>query len=98
MRHKLSSIQDVSAELHPAMLPLIAEFAVEASKRAQIIFTTHSPQFLDAFTGVKPTTTVAKWANGQTTLHTLDAAQLDYWLKEYSLGSLFKSGELEQMV
>lgn len=92
------AIDEPETGLHPAMLPLIAEFAVEASKRAQIIFTTHSPQFLDAFTGVKPTTTVAKWANGQTTLHTLDAAQLDYWLKEYSLGSLFKSGELEQMV
>lgn len=41
--------------------------------------------------------TVAQWANGETTLRTLDAAQLDYWLKEYSLGSLFRSGELEQM-
>ncbi len=91
------AIDEPETGLHPAMLPLIAEFAVEASKRAQIIFTTHSPQFLDAFTGVKPTTTVAKWANGETTLHTLDTDQLEYWLKEYSLGSLFKSGELEQM-
>jgi len=91
------AIDEPETGLHPAMLPLIAEFAVEASKRAQIIFTTHSPQFLDAFTEVKPRTTVARWANGETTLHTLDADQLEYWLKEYSLGSLFKSGELEQM-
>lgn len=91
------AIDEPETGLHPAMLPLIAEFAVEASKRAQVIFTTHSPQFLDAFTDTQPTTTVAKWANGETTLHTLDADQLDYWLKEYSLGSLFKSGELEQM-
>jgi len=93
----LIAIDEPETGLHPAMLPLIAEFAVEASKRAQIIFTTHSPQFLDAFTEVKPRTTVARWANGETTLHTLDADQLEYWLKEYSLGSLFKSGELEQM-
>jgi len=91
------AIDEPETGLHPAMLPLIAEFAVEASRRSQIIFTTHSPQFLDAFTDPQPTTTVAKWANGETTLHTLDADQLDYWLKEYSLGSLFKSGELEQM-
>ncbi len=91
------AIDEPETGLHPAMLPLVAEFAVEASKRAQVIFTTHSPQFLDAFTDTQPTTTVAKWANGETTLHTLDADQLDYWLKEYSLGSLFKSGELEQM-
>jgi predicted ATPase len=91
------AIDEPETGLHPAMLPLIAEFAVDASKRAQIVFTTHSPQFLDAFTGVKPTTTVATWADGETKLRTLDAEQLDYWLKEYSLGSLFKSGELEQM-
>ncbi|MCF8210294.1 MAG: AAA family ATPase [Rhodoferax sp.] len=91
------AIDEPEIGLHPAMLPLIAEFAVEASKRAQIIFTTHSPQFLDAFTEDRPTTTVAKWVDGETTLHTLDDAQLDYWLKEYSLGSLFQSGELEQM-
>lgn len=91
------AIDEPETGLHPAMLPLIAEYAGEASRRSQIIFTTHSPQFLDAFTSVKPTTTVAKWANGETTLHTLDADQLNYWLKEYSLGSLFKSGELEQM-
>lgn len=91
------AIDEPETGLHPAMLPLIAEYAVEASRRSQIIFTTHSPQLLDAFTGIKPTTTVATWANGETTLHTLDADKLAYWLKEYSLGSLFKSGELEQM-
>jgi hypothetical protein len=52
---------------------------------------------LDAFVETKPTTTVAKWEHGETILHTLKEEELDYWLKEYSLGSLFKSGELEQM-
>jgi predicted ATPase len=41
------------------MLPVIAEYAVDAATRTQVIFTTHSPQFLDAFTDAKPTTTVA---------------------------------------
>ena len=62
-----------------------------------MIFTTHSPQFLDAFKDVLPTTTVAKWEHGETILETLKGEELDYWLKEFSLGSLFKSGELEQM-
>ena len=79
------------------MLPIVAEYAVDAATRSQVILTTHSPQFLDAFAGTIPTTTVTKWENGETILQTLKGEELDYWLKEYTLGSLFKSGELEQM-
>ena len=43
------AIDEPETGLHPSMFPIIAEFAVEASRRSQIIFTTHSPQFLDAF-------------------------------------------------
>jgi predicted ATPase len=91
------AIDEPETGLHPSMLPIIAEHAVDASTRSQIIFTTHSPQFLDAFTDTKPTTTVAKWSNGETILKTLGGAEIDYWLKEYSLGALFRSGELESM-
>lgn len=91
------AIDEPETGLHPSMLPLIAEYAVEASKRSQIILTTHSPQFLDAFVETKPTTTIAKWVNGETTLQTLRNEDLNYWLKEFSLGNLFSSGELEQM-
>jgi len=93
----LIAIDEPETGLYPSMLPIIAEFAVDAASRTQIIFTTHSPQFLDAFTDTRPTTTVAKWENGETTLKALAGEKLDYWLKEYSLGALFKSGELEEM-
>jgi predicted ATPase len=91
------AIDEPETGLHPSMLPLIAEYAVDASTRSQVILTTHSPQFLDAFVGTRPTTTVAKWEYGETTLITLRGEELDYWLKEYTLGALFKSGELEQI-
>ncbi|OGR22667.1 MAG: hypothetical protein A2277_18775 [Desulfobacterales bacterium RIFOXYA12_FULL_46_15] len=91
------AIDEPETGLHPSMLPLVAEYAVDAATRSQVILTTHSPQFLDAFAGTKPTTTVATWENGETLLKTLNGESLDYWLKEYSLGALFKSGELEQM-
>ncbi len=91
------AIDEPETGLHPSMLPLIAEYAVDAANRSQVILTTHSPQFLDAFCRTIPTTTLAKWENGETILQTLQGEELDYWLKEYSLGSLFKSGELEQM-
>jgi predicted ATPase len=83
--------------LHPSMLPIIAELANELSETSQIIFTTHSPQFLDAFEDEAPTTTVVSCSKGETILKTLEGSKLKAWLGEYSLGSLYKSGELEAM-
>jgi len=93
----LVAIDEPETGLHPNMFPLIAELATEAAERTQVIFTTHSPQFLDAFTSASPTTTVAEWVDGETRLSVLNGEELQRWLKEYSLGSLFRSGELEAM-
>lgn len=91
------AIDEPETGLHPSMLPIVAEYAADAATRSQVVLTTHSTQLLDAFTETKPVTTVSAWENGETTLRTLDGEELDYWLKSYSLGSLFKSGELEKM-
>lgn len=40
-------------------------------------------------------TTVVKWAEGKTDLQNVEGKQLERWLKAYSLGALFRSGELE---
>jgi predicted ATPase len=93
----LIAIDDPETGLHPSMLPIVAEYAVEASRRAQVILSTHSSQLLDAFGDTHPTTTVVKWHDGETHLHKLEGAKLDDWLKEYTLGALFRSGELEEV-
>lgn len=94
----LIAIDEPEVGLHPGMLPVVAELAVDASRRSQIVLTTHSPQFLDAFSGEPPTTTVARWEDGETQLATIDGDELRRWLADYSLGALFRSGELEGMV
>ncbi len=91
----LIAIDEPETGLHPSMLPIVAEYAVDASERTQVILTTHSPQFLDAFQDVIPVTTVVKWAEGQTVLQNVEGKSLERWLKAYSLGTLFRSGELE---
>jgi predicted ATPase len=88
-------IEEPEQSLHPAMLPIVAEHAVDAALRTQIVFTTHSPHFLDAFGDTRPTVTVFECQEGQTVLTTLEEERLDYWLKAYSLGKLFTSGVLE---
>ncbi|ETR67225.1 MAG: ATPase-like protein, partial [Candidatus Magnetoglobus multicellularis str. Araruama] len=91
------AIDEPETGLHPSMLPLIAEFSVDAALKSQMILTTHSSQLLDAFTDKNPTTTIAQWKNGETILKTLKGKELEYWLNKYTLGALYKSGELEQM-
>ncbi len=91
----LIAVDEPEVGLHPSMFPVIAELAAAAAERTQVVLTTHSPQFLDAFTKDVPTTTVAQWADGETRLSVIDGEELQRWVKEYSLGALFRSGELE---
>ena len=94
---ELIAIDEPEMGLHPSMLPIIAEYARDASKRTQVILTTHSAELLDAFSEYSPTVTVAKWENGQSAFNIVTNAQLDYWLQDYTLGKLFRSGSLEDM-
>jgi predicted ATPase len=88
-------IEEPEHYLHPSMLPIVAEHAVDAALRTQVAFTTHSPQFLDAFGETQPTTTVLECRQGKTHIATLSGDRLQYWLEAYSLGKLLTSGILE---
>src|SRR3954471_3401725 len=92
---EIIAIDEPETGLHPRMFPIIAELAMDAAQRSQVILTTHSPEFLDAFRTEAPTTTVAELVDGETHLSVVDPEELARWLKEYSLGSIFSSGELE---
>ena len=93
----LIAIDEPETGLHPSMLPLVAEFAADAARRTQVILTTHSPQFLNAFKGRADITTVAEWHEGKTRLRRLPEAELARWLEHYQLGDLMLSGELEDI-
>ena len=94
---QLVAIDEPEVGLHPSMFPIIAEFAVAAAETRTVIFTTHSPQFLDAFGENVPATTVTRLVDGATQLSLLKGERLTHWLKDFTLGALFKSGELEEM-
>jgi predicted ATPase len=93
----LIAVDEPEIGLHPSMLSIVAEFAVEASRHSQVIISTHSEALLNAFGETRPTTTVVRWNQGETSLTNLDDNQLADWLKSYSLGALFASGELENV-
>ena len=93
----LIAIDEPETGLHPTMLRIVAEYARDAAGRTQVVLTTHSPELLDAFGDDPPTTTVTDWSEGQTMLRVLAGENLDYWLKKYTLGELYRSWELEAM-
>jgi predicted ATPase len=93
----LIAIDEPEVGLHPSMLPIIAEYAAAAAERTQVIMTSHSPVFLDAFSKVSPQVTLLHWEDGETQLFPLTAEMLDRWLERYRLGELFTSGDLEAL-
>ncbi len=90
----LIAIDEPETGLYPSMLPIVAEYARDAANRAQVILTTHSPEFLDALGQHAPVTTVVERQERQTVLRVVSGDELSYWLDQYTLGELYRSREL----
>lgn len=94
---QLLAIDEPETGLHPRMMGIVAEYIANAALHSQVVVTTHSAEFLDALTPFRPTVTVASWENGETLLHPTSEKRLERWLQDYTLGSLYQSGELEYL-
>ncbi len=79
--------------LHPQLLRLLAGVLQEASERMQIIISTHSSDLI-SFLENADDVVVVESDEGWSTLKRLSHKELEHWLKEYSLGELWKSGEI----
>ncbi len=90
----LICIEEPELGLHPDILPKIADLLVEASKRTQLIVTTHSDILIDAMTERPESVVVCEKHNGQTQMTRLSAPDLSVWLEKYRLGELWTRGDL----
>lgn len=90
----LICIEEPELGLHPDLLPTLSDLMCEASKRSQVIVTTHSDVLVDALTDRPESVVVCEKHNGQTEMRRLDKEDLAKWLEEYRLGDLWTSGEL----
>ena len=93
----LIAIDEPEIGLHPSMLPIVAEYAAEAAEHTQVIMTSHSPVFLDAFSQVTPQVTLLHWEDGHTQLYPLTHERLSKLPEQYRLVDLFTSGELDAL-
>lgn len=90
----LLCIEEPELGLHPDILPVIAKLLIEASQRTQLIITTHSDALVSALTGVPDSILVCERDDEGTHLRHLEPAKLNEWLEKYSLGELWRMGEI----
>ncbi len=90
----LVCIEEPELGLHPDAVALMAEVLAEASERMQLVVTTHSDTLVSALTN-RPSAIVACERPGAgTVLRRLDPERLSDLLEDYTLGHLWRQGEL----
>ena len=90
----LIALDEPELGLHPDVIPHVAELLVKASKRSQLVVTTHSRMLVDALSDQPSSVIVCDKVDGQSRFERLDETQLHDWLEKYSLGQLWSMGEL----
>jgi predicted ATPase len=90
----LLCIEEPELGLHPDILTTVAELLVEASKHTQLIVTTHSDGLVSALTDTPESVLVFEYNAMGTHLRRLEAARLKQSLEKYSLGELWRMGEI----
>ena len=90
----LVCIEEPELGLHPDILPTLSDLLRDASERCQLIVTTHSDVLVDALTDTPESVIVCEKPQGQSELRRLSKDELSDWLERYSLGELWRKGEL----
>lgn len=90
----LICIEEPEIGLHPDILPTIAEMLIEASQRTQLIITTHSDALVSALSEYPESVVVCERDNTGTHLRRLQPEKLKKWLEKYTLGDLWRIGEI----
>ncbi|HYR09150.1 MAG TPA: AAA family ATPase, partial [Longimicrobium sp.] len=87
-------IEEPELGLHPDILPTVAELLRKASERTQLFVTTHSDTLVSALSDVPESILVCEATPDGTTMKRLEAEPLREWLEKYSLGEIWRMGEI----
>ena len=92
----LICIENPGNNIHPDRLPLVAQLLQSAEHRAQVIVTTHQPEFLDALWETPQAIVITdNHPNKGTTLTRMDAETARMYEDRYTLGELWRSGNID---
>jgi predicted ATPase len=90
----LICIEEPELGLHPDILPTVGELLIEASQRTQLIVTTHSDALVSALSEIPESVLVCERDGRGSKMRRLESKNLEDWRKDYSLGDLWRMGEL----
>lgn len=90
----VTCIDEPELGLHPDIIPTLADLLRDASTRTQLILTTHSQSLVECFSDNPEAVCVCEKIDGATRIRRLDGERLKVWLKDYSLGQLWASGQI----
>ena len=90
----LICIEEPELGLHPDILPTIAEMLIEASQRTQLIVTTHSDSLVSALSQYPESVVICERDDTGSHLRRLEPDKLKDWLENYTLGDLWRMGEI----
>ena len=90
----LLCIEEPELGLHPDSITLLGEVLVEASKRMQLVVTTHSDILVSVFEDHPSSIVACERPGSSTVLRRMDPKRLEFWLENHSLGDLWLMGEL----
>lgn len=90
----LVGIEEPEMGMHPDLLPKLADLLVDASRRCQLVVTTHSDILVDALSERPDSVVVCEKHEGRTAMTRLDGSSLRQWLDKYRLGELWTRGAL----
>jgi predicted ATPase len=91
----LICVEEPETGLHPEALALVGDALREAATRTQLIVTTHSDALVDRFTDEPESIVVCERDfDESTSFRRLSGEQLKEWLEGYTLGELWRRGEI----
>ena len=90
----LVCIEEPELGLHPDVIRPLAKLLLKASERMQLVVTTHSDALVDELSETAKSVIVCEKHDGSSILKQLDSDQLSDWLKRYTLGQLWRTGEI----
>jgi len=90
----LICIEEPELGLHPDVLVSVGKLLKEASKRTQLIVTTHSEVLVDCMSDDPADVIVCDKIDSASQMRRLENEELKAWLEKYSLGQLWRRGEI----
>jgi predicted ATPase len=87
-------IEEPELGLHPDLIPEVARLIVGASKKRQVIITTHSDILVDALSNMPESIIVCEKEDGCTTFRRLESKEVEPWLEDSGLGQVWLQGHI----